>query len=289
MKYYISDLHFDHTNVIKFDNRPFKDVEEMNNTIINNWNNVVKGGDIVYALGDVLFGDENRFNEIVNKLNGQIVLVKGNHDRLQFNKLNKRKVIKIVDYLEIKDTAFGKSYKVYMSHYFMPLFSKHRNENCVHLYGHVHNSDEWEFCKEVTKLAQERYNSKSKIFNVGCMLDYMNYTPRTLEQILKNGEQKMVDLEGIKKCYAEKEKLDEELIKQLNLIKDILGPCFTYKEFDNFINYQEITCVYDILDVNDGILDIFFLNENMDLGIVSLDKELLTMSEEELRQIRENG
>lgn len=99
----------------------------------------------------------------------------------------------------------------------------------------------------------------------------------------------MVDLENIKKCYTEKEKLDEELIKQLNLIKDILGSCFSYREFENFITFKEITCVYDILDVNDGILDIFFLNENMDLGIVSLDKELLTMSEEELRQIRENG
>lgn len=54
MKYYISDLHFDHTNVIKFDNRPFKDVEEMNNTLINNWNSVVKKSDIVYVLGDFL-------------------------------------------------------------------------------------------------------------------------------------------------------------------------------------------------------------------------------------------
>ena len=99
----------------------------------------------------------------------------------------------------------------------------------------------------------------------------------------------MVDLENIKKCYSEKEKLDEELIKQLNLIKDILGPCFTYKEFDNFVKFKEITCIYDILDVEDSILDIFFLNENMDLGIVSLDKELLTMTEKELRQIKENG
>ena len=99
----------------------------------------------------------------------------------------------------------------------------------------------------------------------------------------------MVDLENIKNCYTEKEKLDEELIKQLNLIKDILGSCFSCKEFENFITFKEITCIYDILDVEDGILDIFFLNENMDLGIVSLDKELLTMSEEELRQIRENG
>lgn len=99
----------------------------------------------------------------------------------------------------------------------------------------------------------------------------------------------MVDLEKLKGVYKEKEKLDEELIKQLNLIKDVLGSCFTYKEFDNFICYQEITCIYDILDVNDGILDIFFLNENMDLGIVSLDKELLTMSEEELKAIKENA
>ena len=99
----------------------------------------------------------------------------------------------------------------------------------------------------------------------------------------------MVDLESVKKCYTEKEKIDEELIKQLNLIKNILGPCFTYKEWDNFINFKEITCVYDILDVNDGILDIFFLNESMDLGIVSLDKKLLTMSETELRQLKENA
>lgn len=97
----------------------------------------------------------------------------------------------------------------------------------------------------------------------------------------------MVDLENVKNCYTEKEKLDEELIEQLNLIKNILGSCFTYKEFDNFIHYQEITCIYDILDVEDDILDIFFLNENMDLGIVSLDKELLTMTEKELRQIKE--
>lgn len=99
----------------------------------------------------------------------------------------------------------------------------------------------------------------------------------------------MVDLEKLKSVYIEKEKLDEELIKQLNLIKDILGSCFSYKEFDNFVKFKEITCIYDILDVEDGILDIFFLNENMDLGIVSLDKELLTMSEIKLKQIKENA
>ena len=99
----------------------------------------------------------------------------------------------------------------------------------------------------------------------------------------------MVDLEKLKSVYKEKEKIDEELINQLNLIKNILGTCFSYKEFENFITFKEITCIYDILDVNDGILDIFFLNETMDLGIVSLDKELLTMSEEELKAVKENA
>lgn len=99
----------------------------------------------------------------------------------------------------------------------------------------------------------------------------------------------MVNLENVKKCYTEKEKLDEELIKQLNLIEDILGSCFSYKEFENFITFKEITCIYDILDVEDGILDIFFLNEKMELGIVSLDERLLTMSAEELKQIKENA
>lgn len=188
MKYYISDLHFDHTNVIKFDNRPFKDVEEMNNTLINNWNSVVKKNDIVYVLGDFCFGNTERTNELFNQLSGKIILIRGNHDRILHTQANKNKVLQMVDYKEVKDTAFGKEYRVYMSHYFMPLFRSHRYPNSVHLYGHVHNSDEWEFCKEVAEQTKNRYKTDAKYFNVGCMLDYINYTPRTLEQILKNGE-----------------------------------------------------------------------------------------------------
>ena len=116
MKYYISDLHFDHTNVIKFDNRPFKDIEEMNNTIINNWNNVVKGGDIVYVLGDFCFGNTERTNEIFNKLNDKIILIRGNHDRILHTQANKNKVLQMVDYKEVKDIAFGKDVRLYELH-----------------------------------------------------------------------------------------------------------------------------------------------------------------------------
>lgn len=50
--YYISDLHLGHENVIRFDNRPFDSVEEMNETLVNNWNSVVTNADHVYHLGD---------------------------------------------------------------------------------------------------------------------------------------------------------------------------------------------------------------------------------------------
>ena len=54
-KFYISDLHIDHANILGFDNRPFKDVEEMNNELIHRWNDVVSDGDLVYILGDMFW------------------------------------------------------------------------------------------------------------------------------------------------------------------------------------------------------------------------------------------
>lgn len=61
MNYYISDLHIGHANAIKFDNRPFADVNEMNNAIMENWNSRVKPNDTVYILGDS-FGQNGKAN-----------------------------------------------------------------------------------------------------------------------------------------------------------------------------------------------------------------------------------
>ena len=57
----ISDTHFDHANIIKYCNRPFKDVDEMNNTIWQNWNSVVDADDIVYHLGDFALGPSDGY------------------------------------------------------------------------------------------------------------------------------------------------------------------------------------------------------------------------------------
>lgn len=98
----------------------------------------------------------------------------------------------------------------------------------------------------------------------------------------------MVDLEKIKSVYKSKEPLDLELVKQLKLIRRILGAKFYYKDFEYDITYKEIIDIDAVQDVGDGILDIFFVNGELEITLISLDEELLTMSKEELKAIKEN-
>ena len=81
MKYYISDLHIGHSKVINFDSRPFFTLDEMHETIINNWNNTVNNYDEVYVLGDFAWKNDAGL-EVLKQLKGQKYLILGNHDRL---------------------------------------------------------------------------------------------------------------------------------------------------------------------------------------------------------------
>ena len=75
----VSDTHFGHSNIIGYCNRPFANYEEMNEKMIENWNNTVKDGDIIYHLGDVYFGKQNSSN-FNHRLKGRKRLILGNHD-----------------------------------------------------------------------------------------------------------------------------------------------------------------------------------------------------------------
>jgi calcineurin-like phosphoesterase family protein len=78
--FFISDTHFNHENTItKFEFRPFKDVDDMNNSLIRNWNERVKKHDTVYFLGDWCW--KGNWKTWRDQLNGEIVFIKGNHDR----------------------------------------------------------------------------------------------------------------------------------------------------------------------------------------------------------------
>lgn len=75
-----SDQHWGHNNIISYDNRPFENIDHMNEELILRWNNVVNYEDIVIHLGDVSFLNPQKTIDIVKKLNGKIILINGNHD-----------------------------------------------------------------------------------------------------------------------------------------------------------------------------------------------------------------
>lgn len=89
-RFFTSDLHFGHANIIKHCRRPFATVEEMDEALIHHWQARVKPGDEVYVLGDLSFHRADRTNEILRRLPGQKFLIKGNHDhRKELKKLTR--------------------------------------------------------------------------------------------------------------------------------------------------------------------------------------------------------
>ena len=179
-KFYIADWHYDHANCIAFDNRPFKSVQEMNESLIERWNKVVSPGDTVYILGDMFWCKISDAIPVLDKLNGQKFLIKGNHDRCNDN-VFASKFVKITGYLEIKDNDRN----VVLCHYPIPCFKNHFY-GWIHLYGHVHTSFESNMMEHTKYLMEELYTKPCKMFNVGAMMPYMDYTPRTLNEIINS-------------------------------------------------------------------------------------------------------
>ena len=80
-RFIIADLHFGHTNIIGYEDRPFTDVDDMNKKLINYWNSVVGSDDIVYVLGDFTLSRRmDVITNLVNSLHGRKILIMGNHD-----------------------------------------------------------------------------------------------------------------------------------------------------------------------------------------------------------------
>lgn len=175
--FYIADTHFDHEAILHFDNRPWATIEEHDKALINNWNSVVTNEDIVYILGDFHWGTENDWIELLERLNGNKVLIRGNHD---ITPSKSRKYFQDVkDYKEIDDNGR----KVVLCHYPMPYFKNHYY-GWYHLYGHVHNSFEHNMAEHQKYLMEQLYDMPCNMYNVGAM--HIGYTPRTLDEIINN-------------------------------------------------------------------------------------------------------
>jgi calcineurin-like phosphoesterase family protein len=141
MKYFFSsDFHFNHSNILRYSNRPFKDVYEMNETIISNWNNLVKPQDEAFFLGDFVFGGEQMVGHFLSRLNGKINIIFGNHDKslrsfAKYNKSFGNRISFLGDYAEI--TINGQF--IVLSHYSFRVWNK-SHHGAWNLYGHSHGN-----------------------------------------------------------------------------------------------------------------------------------------------------
>jgi calcineurin-like phosphoesterase family protein len=155
--YFTSDHHFGHKNILKFESRPFEDVHQMNEAMIQRWNSVVGNGDTIFHLGDFSFLNFDATKDILARLNGYKILILGNHDRGRgrswwlnagFDEVSEYPLI-------YKDFFFLTHEPMYMNKH-MPF---------VNVHGHIHG---------------QKYEGNS-YFNI--CVEHWDYKPLSFEEI----------------------------------------------------------------------------------------------------------
>ena len=130
--FFTSDTHFGHRNIIKYCQRPFSCIEEMDDALIANWNRVVGKDDIIFHLGDFAMGGSAEWSRLLQKLNGKIYLILGNHDMKTIGAGFSR-----LEGVAMQMLINVKGQRIYLNHYpFLCYGGAYRNT--WQLYGHVH-------------------------------------------------------------------------------------------------------------------------------------------------------
>ena len=136
--WFTADYHFNHTNIIKYCERPFKDIEEMNYEIVKRHNEVVKPDDTVYNLGDFTLGGMEFFLPFYTQLNGTVIIVPGGHDHRWINAETFSYCADPLVSLEF-DIGEERPLVVVLCHYALRVWDR-SHYNSIHLYGHSHGN-----------------------------------------------------------------------------------------------------------------------------------------------------
>lgn len=169
MKFYTSDLHFYHKNVIQYENRPFDSVESMNAAMIANWNKKVGKNDEVYILGDFGFCSGEQANELLRSLNGRKYLILGNHDSYFLR--DKAFDRNLFQWIKPYDSVRDHNDRVVLFHYPIAVWDR-KHHGSLHLYGHVHSNMTTDHPLE---------HPLEGAYNVG--VDVCNFEPKTLQEL----------------------------------------------------------------------------------------------------------
>lgn len=176
--FFTSDTHFNHANIIKYCNRPFRDIKEMNIALIDNWNKVVPKDGTVFHLGDFAFGGFSTYESIRPHLNGNIVLITGNHDIRNINVQNQQRLYKMFEWVGEMLTIHIEKRPIILSHYPLRCYP----DKYYNLFGHIHsgpNATSVDVLENIFKPTQ---------YDVG--VDNNNYTPVSwlqIKNIINNG------------------------------------------------------------------------------------------------------
>ena len=168
--FFTSDTHFNHDREFVYSPRGFKTIQEMNGTLVKNWNETVGDDDDIYVLGDFFLGtDFNYIQEVLNKLNGRIHLVTGNHDTpskiIEYTSWNN--IVEIADALRIR----YKKREFFLCHYPVLTASLEQDPDkaVINLFGHTHSKDKF-------------YEDRPYMYNVA--VDANDNKPVEIEEIL---------------------------------------------------------------------------------------------------------
>lgn len=172
--WFSSDWHLSHANVLRYDNRPFENVKEMDATIIENYNALVADNDDFYFLGDFCFNNKHAY-DFLAKLKGNLYFIKGNHDKSNTIKLYEKFGVYLGEQKRIRIN----DQDIVLNHFAMQVWDK-MHYGAWHLYGHSHGS-----------LPD---NQNALKFDVGCMLfDYKPIDFNTVKSIMENKKFKPID------------------------------------------------------------------------------------------------
>ncbi len=171
MIFFTSDLHLGHNNIIKHCNRPFSSVEEMDETLIVNWNSRVGDGDSVYILGDLMFRNTVPPDEYLRRLKGKKHLIVGNHDRYWMKDADLDKYFCSIDNLLYMTT--GKEQCV-LCHY--PMMTWPHVHRSYMVFGHIHNNTDQAFWRLIEQ--------SEVMFNAGVDVNY--FFPVTFDEMVAN-------------------------------------------------------------------------------------------------------
>lgn len=159
MTFFIADTHFGGYSILKFAVRPFASSGEMDEYIIQKWNSVVNNCDDVFVVGDFFDNVDREFVEsILDRLNGKIILVMGNHDE------------GLAEFYREMGVVVYEYPVIFSDWYFVSHQPMYLNENMpyVNIFGHVHNNPIY----------------KDHSTNSFCVCaDRIDYTPVSFEQI----------------------------------------------------------------------------------------------------------